>query len=159
MSGVWHIGYMEIALRLLLAAALGGAVGFERGWKQRSAGFRTHILVSIGAALLMILSIYGFGGLHADPINHPGDPSVEPNLLADPSRLAAQVISGMGFLGAGVIFTKGKAVFGLTTAASVWVVAATGLCVGAGFFFCAVVLAAMVLLVQLVLKRFERPDR
>lgn len=155
MNDIWHISLSGVVLRLLLAAALAGAIGFERGWKQHAAGFRTHILVAIGTASLMLLSIYGFSDLYLDSSNHPADPNAEPNLLADPARLAAQVISGIGFLGAGAILQKKETVIGLTTAASVWIVAVVGLCVGAGFYFCAIVFTALVLAIQIGLSKFE----
>lgn len=106
---------------MVLAAVLGGLVGMEREWNNHAAGFRTHILVCLGAATIMLLSIYGFSQF----VN-------EANVRMDPARLAAQVISGVGFLGAGAILRNGPVISGLTTAASVWVVAAIGLCVGAG---------------------------
>ncbi|GGI44807.1 hypothetical protein GCM10008018_08940 [Paenibacillus marchantiophytorum] len=150
MSQIWHIHAGGIGLRLLLSVVFGGAIGLERGWRNRDAGFRTHILVCMGSALFMMISIFGFGDQHVDASTHPVDPLVEPNLLADPSRLAAQVISGVGFLGAGMIMQNGKTVFGLSTAASIWVVAAIGLCMGAGFFFCGVTAACLVLIVQMI---------
>ncbi|RTE10769.1 MgtC/SapB family protein [Paenibacillus whitsoniae] len=156
MFELWHIHAGGIVVRLLLAVSCGGAIGLERGWRNRDGGFRTHILVCVGAALFMMLSIFGFGDQHADALNHPLDPTVEPNMLADPSRLAAQVVNGVGFLGAGMIMQNGKAVFGLSTAASIWIVAAIGLCMGAGFFFCGITAAILVLIVQLILRRFNR---
>ncbi|CAN7746795.1 MgtC/SapB family protein [Paenibacillus sp. LjRoot56] len=155
MFQLWHIHIGGITIRLLLSVVFGGAIGLERGWRNRDAGFRTHILVCIGSALFMMLSIFGFSDQHVDMSNRPLDPNVEPNLLADPSRLAAQVVSGVGFLGAGMIMQNGKTVFGLSTAASIWIVAAIGLCMGAGFYFCGITAAIMVLSVQIMLRRFE----
>lgn len=119
------IGELEIVGRLLLALLLGGLIGLERETLGRSAGLRTHILVSVGSALIMLISAYGF-------------PS------GDPARLAAQVVSGIGFLGAGTIMREGATVRGLTTAASLWVVAGIGLAAGAGFYFGAALATLMV---------------
>lgn len=105
----------EFMLRLLLAAALGAAVGLERERRDHPAGMRTHLLVSLGSAAFTILSIYAFTG---------------PN--SDPARIAAQIVTGIGFLGAGAILKDGATVRGLTTAASLWVVAAVGMAAGAG---------------------------
>lgn len=116
-----HITDYELALRLFLACVFGGIVGYQRERHGSPAGFRTHILVSLGAALIMTLSMYGF--LEFATVNK------------DPARLAAQVVSGIGFLGAGTILRDKTSIKGLTTAASLWVVSAIGLAVGAGFYF------------------------
>jgi len=116
-----HITDYEISLRLFLACVFGGIVGYQRERNGSPAGFRTHILVSLGAALIMILSMYGFADFTS--------------VNKDPARLAAQVISGIGFLGAGTILRDKTSIKGLTTAASLWVVSAIGLAVGAGFYF------------------------
>lgn len=155
MDSVWHIDMLGIAVRFTLAVILGGVIGFEREWKKRAAGFRTHILVCLAACCLMVLSIYGFEDFYADPSNWTADTGGDPNLLADPARLAAQVISGIGFLGAGAILQKKDSIVGLTTAATVWVVAAVGLCVGAGFYYCAVLLTVISLLTLILLKYVE----
>ncbi len=110
----------EISLRLLLACVFGGIVGFQRERHDSPAGLRTYILVSLGSSLIMILSMYGFSDFTS---------------TADPARLAAQVVSGIGFLGAGTILRDGVSVKGLTTAASLWVVSAIGLAAGAGFYY------------------------
>ncbi|TVY11325.1 MgtC/SapB family protein [Paenibacillus cremeus] len=156
MATVWDLSHLEVVGRVLLAGALAACVGFEREWRGQSAGFRTHILVSIGACLLMLLSIYGFAAFDMDPSNHPSDPSIEPNLLTDPARLAAQVINGIGFLGAGAIMAKGK---GLATAASLWIVAGIGLGVGAGFYYGSILIAVLVLFIQIISDRFEKTER
>ncbi|WP_218093943.1 MgtC/SapB family protein [Paenibacillus solanacearum] len=129
----------------MLAVCLGGLVGLEREWNNHAAGLRTHILVCIGSAAIMLLSVYGFAAF----VN-------ETNVRTDPARLAAQVISGIGFLGAGTIMRTGSTVSGLTTAASVWVVAAIGLCVGAGFYYVAVLSTVMVLISLFVLNKWEK---
>lgn len=125
---VWQISLFEMTLRLLLALVLGGLIGLERELGGHSAGFRTHILVCLGSAVIVLLSMYGFS-----------DFAAEPNVRLDPARLAAQVISGVGFLGAGTIMRNGFGVSGLTTAASLWVSAAIGLSAGAGFYYGAVI--------------------
>ncbi|MEC0229554.1 MgtC/SapB family protein [Paenibacillus alba] len=141
---IWHIDYWELTFRLVLALVLGGLVGFEREMGGHSAGFRTHILVCIGSTMIVLLSMYGF----AEFAN-------EPNVRLDPARLAAQVISGIGFLGAGTIMRNGFSVSGLTTAASLWVVAAIGLSVGAGFYFGASVATALVVICLFFLNKLE----
>ncbi|HHW09536.1 MAG TPA: MgtC/SapB family protein [Firmicutes bacterium] len=122
------ITYGEIVLRLFTAVVLGGLVGLERESHGRPAGFRTHILVCLGSSLIMILSIYGFASLSA------ADGGFR---TYDPGRLAAQIVSGIGFLGAGTILKEGATIRGLTTAASLWVIAAIGMAVGAGAYFAA----------------------
>ncbi|HET7044689.1 MAG TPA: MgtC/SapB family protein [Gaiellaceae bacterium] len=132
------IDWPHVLLRLGVAAALGGAIGVERELRDREAGLRTHMLVSLGAALFTVVSAYGF----ADVLGH-GDPNVVERL--DPSRIAAQVVSGIGFLGAGAIIRQGLSVRGLTTAASLWIVAAIGMASGAGMYPAAVIGTALVL--------------
>jgi putative Mg2+ transporter-C (MgtC) family protein len=131
---VWHITHGEALLRLLVSAALGGIIGLEREFTRHPAGFRTHLLVCVGSTLIMLLSAYGFS-----------DFANEANVRIDPARLGAQVISGIGFLGAGTIMRNGLTVSGLTTAASLWVAAAIGLTVGAGVYFIATVGTVIVL--------------
>jgi len=111
---------LDFAVRLLIAAALGAMVGVEREIHGHAAGMRTHLLVCLGSAIFTVLSIYGFGDLGA-----PG---------VDPSRVAAQIVSGIGFLGAGAILKEGASIRGLTTAASLWATAAIGLAAGAAQF-------------------------
>ncbi|NHN34647.1 MgtC/SapB family protein [Paenibacillus agricola] len=142
---LWSITHWELFWRLLLSTILGGLIGIEREWSNHAAGFRTHILVCLGSTTIMLLSIYGF----SEYVN-------EPNVRIDPARLAAQVISGIGFLGAGAIMRNGNIIKGLTTAASIWVVAAIGLCVGAGFFTGALLCTLFVLISLYVLNKLER---
>jgi putative Mg2+ transporter-C (MgtC) family protein len=119
---------LEMVLRLLLATALGATIGYQREKAGKQAGVRTHVLISVGAALVGLISIYGFGG------------------MSDPSRVAAGVVVGVGFLGAGVILHRqGGIVAGLTTAATIWVVAGIGLASGVGLYIIAAVTAAIVL--------------
>jgi putative Mg2+ transporter-C (MgtC) family protein len=146
----------EILLRLVVAAALGGAVGVERELRDREAGLRTHMLVSVGSALFTLVSAYGFHEF----LTHGG--SV---VRTDPSRIAAQIVTGIGFLGAGAIIREGLSVRGLTTAATLWVVAAIGMAAGAGYTWAAVLTTALVLvalwplrvLAHLAIERF-RPE-
>lgn len=145
MSSVWTIPYWEIAYRLFMAVVLGGLIGWERERDAHPAGFRTHILVCLGSALIMLISIYGFSEFMQ-----------EENVQADPARLAAQVVSGIGFLGAGTILRHGFTVSGLTTAASLWVVAGIGLAVGAGYMFGAVLSTVLVLVSLELLNRLQR---
>ena len=118
---------LDVALRLVMAAVAGGLVGYERERAEKPAGFRTHLLVCVGAALLTVSSVYGFTG------------------MADPSRVAAGVAVGVGFLGAGTIIRHEAGVIGLTTAASIWVVAAIGLAFGTGLYLPGAVVLALVL--------------
>ena len=138
------ISDLEITERLAVAAALGCAIGFERERLLWAAGIRTHMLVSVGACLLMIVSAYGFQ--HA---------IVEPHVILDPSRVAAQVVSGIGFLGAGAILMRGQIVRGLTTAASIWAVAAVGLAAGGGLFFAAGISTVIILVILAGMKPIE----
>ncbi|MDQ8734710.1 MgtC/SapB family protein [Paenibacillus sp. LHD-38] len=130
---------------MIVSVVLGGLVGIEREWSNHAAGFRTHILVCLGSATIMMLSMYGFSQF----VN-------ETNVRMDPARLAAQVISGIGFLGAGAILRNGNMIKGLTTAASVWVVAAIGLCTGAGFMLGASVCTLLVLISLFLLNKWEK---
>ena len=125
-SSVPALGGGDAVLRLVVAAALGAAVGVEREIRDREAGIRTHLLVSLGSALFTIVSAYGF---HEFLVN--GGNIVR----ADPSRIAAQIVTGIGFLGAGAIIREGLSVRGLTTAATLWVVAAIGMACGAGYYW------------------------
>jgi len=112
----------DLAVRMLIAAILGAAIGLEREIHEHPAGMRTHLLVSLGTAIFTVLSIYGFEGITAN--------GVAPTV--DPTRIAAQVVSGIGFLGAGAILKYGTSIRGLTTAASLWTTAAIGMAAGAG---------------------------
>jgi len=137
------ISETQIILRILLGAALGAVIGFERERDNQPAGLRTHMILVIGATLAMVLSV-NLGYLFA----RPGTP-------ADPARLAAQVISGIGFLGAGAILRYGYNVKGLTTATSLWTMAIVGLAVGAGYYLVGVVTTALMLLVLGLLNVIE----
>ena len=125
----------ELIFRLIVSALLGGMIGFEREYREKAAGFRTHFLVALGSALFMIISVYGFDGT-----------LISDNHRLDVSRIAAQVVTGIGFIGAGVIVFQKNSVKGLTTAASVWVTAAIGLACGSGMFAVSIVAALLVLI-------------
>jgi len=133
----------QIILRVLVAAVLGAAVGLERERQDQPAGLRTHMILVIGATLAMVLSV-NVGYLYA----RPGTPS-------DPARLAAQVISGIGFLGAGAILRYGFTVKGLTTATSLWTMAIVGMTVGAGYYLIGVVTTVLMLVVLALLNTIE----
>lgn len=145
MNNPWVIDNVSILLRLLLAMLLGGLIGFERERSNHAAGLRTHILVCLGSTLIMLLSIYGFSDF-VDEIN----------VRIDPARLATAVITGIGFLGAGTILFTGKSITGLTTAASIWVVGAVGLAIGAGFYFASIVSTVLILLNLVVFNKLEQ---
>ena len=133
-------GQLDVALRLLLAAVLGALIGSERELRGHAAGMRTHLLVCVGSALFTALSLYGFVTLGS----LAGAADVRTQL--DPSRVAAQIVSGIGFLGAGAIVKYGTSIRGLTTAASLWATAAVGMAAGAGIWLIAVVTTAIVLI-------------
>lgn len=135
---------IEKVIRLLISALLGGLIGMEREVRNRPAGLRTHILVSVGSTLIMLVSVDGFRSL--------GDGTIS----GDPARLAAQVISGIGFLGAGTIMRTGNCIKGLTTAASLWVCAGIGLAIGVGYYLGAIVTVGIVLIVLKKLGIFEK---
>lgn len=125
----------QAILRIILAAVFGGLIGLEREYRAKEAGFRTHCLVALGSALFMILSQYGF----EEPL------SDIPHKQLDPARVAAQVVSGIGFIGAGIIIFQKNVVRGLTTAAGLWVTAAIGMTCATGMFALAGVTTALVL--------------
>lgn len=133
---------LDLALRLTAGLVLGAVIGFEREMHGQPAGFRTHSLVSTGAALFTIVSAFGFAGS-----------------TTDPTRIAAQIVSGIGFIGAGTILQYRGHIRGLTTAASLWSVAAVGMAAGAGMYVVAVVGTAMILVVLTILERVEELAR
>lgn len=138
------ITHVELLQRLLLGALLGSIIGFEREWQNRVAGLRTHMLVCVGATLVMLVSQFGFD----DALRHP-------DVVLDPSRVAAQVVSGIGFLGAGAILLRGDMVRGLNTAASLWSVAGIGLAVGGGLYVAAVGATVIILIILAGIKPLE----
>jgi putative Mg2+ transporter-C (MgtC) family protein len=130
------LNFAEVLLRVVLAGVLGGAIGVEREIREREAGLRTHLLVAVGAALFTLVSAYGWHDFHF---------SNQSGVTYDPTRIAAQIVTGIGFLGAGAIIRQGLSVRGLTTAASLWVVAAIGIAAGAGYYTGAVITTDVVL--------------
>jgi len=138
---------VEVVIRLLLASLLGGLIGLERELHGRPAGFRTHLLVSLGAALFMSVSLYFFQAY--------GSLSANTAVRVDPARVAAQIVVGIGFLGAGAIIRDKGAVRGLTTAACLWLAAAIGVACGAGMFMVSLLVTAIALVSLLVLKQAE----
>ena len=131
-----ELSLAELALRIALAAGLGAAIGLERELREREAGLRTHLLVSLGAALFTIVSAYAWSDWSFS--NRSG-------IVFDPTRIAAQIVTGVGFLGAGAIIRQGLTVRGLTTAATLWAVAAIGMAVGAGYYAAAVITTVVVI--------------
>jgi putative Mg2+ transporter-C (MgtC) family protein len=131
-----HLDLWEVAVRLAVAAALTGAVGLEREFRERAAGLRTHMLVGVGSALFTIVSAYAWGDFIFDRTQ---------GTAFDPTRIAAQIVTGIGFLGAGVIIRQGLSIRGVTTAAGLWVAAAIGMAVGAGYWGAALIGTGVVL--------------
>jgi putative Mg2+ transporter-C (MgtC) family protein len=130
---------LELTVRLVVALLLGGVIGWERELGRMPAGFRTHALVSLGSAIFTVISAHAFTG--------PG---------SDPTRIAAQIVSGIGFLGGGAILHYGGTVRGLTTAASLWSVAAVGMAAGAGLYVVAAISSVLVIIGLEVFQRLER---
>ena len=137
-----HIGEWDYLIRIVVACLCGGLVGLERTKRLKEAGIRTHIIVALGATLIMVVSKYGFGDV----------------VGADASRIASNVITGISFLGAGVIFVRGGSVKGLTTAAGIWATAAIGLALGAGMYTVGVLCTALMILLQIALHKFLPGD-
>jgi putative Mg2+ transporter-C (MgtC) family protein len=131
-----ELSWLEVLARVALAGALGGAIGAERELRERGAGLRTHMLVSVGAALFTLVSAYGWSDFTFSQAS---------GVTFDPTRVAAQIVSGIGFLGAGAIIRQGLSVRGLTTATTLWVVAAIGMASGAGYYSAAAITTGLVL--------------
>lgn len=127
----------EWLLRILCATFMGGLIGYERHTRSKDAGIRTHAIVALASALIMIVSKYGFDGAEADH-----------------ARIAAQVVSGVGFLGAGIIFVKNDLILGLTTAAGIWATSAIGLCFGVGFYVIGLISGIIILAVQRIVFKY-----
>jgi len=143
----------EVILRLMLAVLVGGIIGYEREYKHMPAGFRTHILVCIGAAVTSIIQMFAVNETSVMIMQHP---ELAAAIKTDIGRLGAQVITGVGFLGAGTIIHEKGSVKGLTTAASIWAVACIGLAVGLGYYFLSLSSTILVFLVLVSLKKFEK---
>lgn len=143
----------EVILRIIMAILIGGMIGYERGHSNRPAGFRTHILVCLGATIVSLteeqlrINSLGFALTH---------PDIAPLLKIDISRISAQVVSGIGFLGAGTIMRDKGVIGGLTTAASIWATGCIGLGIGWGFYFLAIPSGIAILIVLVTLKKVER---
>lgn len=127
----------EVSFKLILACVLCGLIGLEREYRQKAAGFRTHLLVGLGSTMFTLLSVHGFGA-------------------SDPSRVAAQIVSGIGFIGGGAILRHGLTVRGLTTASTLWLVASIGMAVGVGWYEPGLIATAMALLTLILLSNLER---
>ena len=136
------LGQWELLVRLLIACVCGCIIGVERSFRQKEAGIRTHVILALGAALMMIVSKYGFFDLVAQ------------NIDADGSRIASNIVTGISFLGAGVIFVRGGSIKGLTTAAGIWATAGIGMALGAGMYTIGIACTAGMIIIQLLLHRF-----
>lgn len=136
------LSQLGFLLRLIVAGACGALIGYERENRLKEAGIRTHLIVALGSALIMIVSKYGF----ADVLGGNG-------IGLDPSRIASQIVSGIGFLGAGTIFVKKQSVSGLTTAAGLWATAGVGMAVGANLYFIGISATVLILIVQIILHK------
>src|SRR6266513_1177606 len=146
-NSIWNDTYAAIALHLVIALAAGGIIGLERSYHGRPAGFRTHALVCLSSCMLMVLTVYQdtwFSALALDQVS------------VDPTRMAQGIMTGIGFLGAGVIMKEGLTIRGLTTAASIWITAAIGIMIGVGFYFPAGIGTALTLVVLSGFRWIER---
>lgn len=141
MLDIPFLSQLEYLLRIFVAMICGGMIGFERERRVKSAGLKTHIIVSMGAALMMIVSKYGFW-----------DVLVQDTIKLDPSRMAASIVSAIGFIGAGIIFTRGFKINGVTTAAGLWTTVGVGMALGAGLYFIGIISTLLILLVQLIFR-------
>ena len=143
-SAVWKDICTEAPylLRILVAALCGGAIGIERTLRQKDAGFRTHVIVALGASLMTVVSKYGFFDL------------VDTGISADATRIASNIITGISVLGAGMIFVKGANIKGLTTAAGVWATAAVAMALGAGLYFTGILSTIIIIVIQVLFHTF-----
>ena len=140
--------YLDFLIRILVSCFCGACIGYERTKRLKEAGIRTHIIVCCAASLTMIISKYGFVDMSSATEFVPGTHST------DPARLAAQIISGVSFLGAGIIFRNGSSVRGLTTAAGIWATAAIGLAIGAGMYVIGLLGTLIIAAIQIIMHRF-----
>ena len=138
--------YATITAHLMAALIAGSLIGLERSFHGRPAGFRTHALVCVASSLLMLVTLYQWQWLHGVPLE---------TIRTDPTRMAQGIMTGIGFLGAGVIYKEGVSIHGLTTAASIWMTAAIGILMGIGFYFPAILATALVLGILSVFRRIE----
>ena len=139
MDTFW-IDQLVLLIRILLAGICGAVIGYERKNRMKEAGIRTHMIVALGASLIMIVSKYGFD----DVLGNAG-------IALDPSRIAAQIVTGVGFLGAGMIFMRKNMIMGLTTAAGVWVTSGIGMAIGCGLYAIGVISTIFVVVIQIIL--------
>ena len=150
MENIINATNLELAVRILSAIALGFVLGFEREITNKYAGLRTHILVCLGACIFTVISIYGFPMFSGDV------PNYHPNGIRDTARVAAQVVTGIGFIGAGTVLRNGPTVFGLTTAATLWMAASIGMACGSGMYGVATLATFASVLVLTLIRVFER---
>lgn len=143
--GPFILGQLDFLLRIVVAALCGAMIGYERTNRMKSAGIRTHLIVSIAAALMMVVSKHGFD----DVLGRTG-------MGLDPSRIAAGVVSAVGFLGAGVIFVRKQNVSGITTAAGIWATVGVGMAIGAGMYVIGIAVAVLIVVVQVLLHKTSR---
>ena len=136
---------LPMLLRIIVACICGAAIGYERSVRQKDAGIRTHIIVALGSALMMIVSKYGF----FDVVKFDG-------ISLDASRIAANIITGISFLGAGVIFVRNASIKGLTTAAGIWATAGVGIAIGSGMYLIGILSAILMIIIQIVLHKYLR---
>ena len=139
-------GDLIFAIRMIFAAICGGLLGYERKHRGKSAGIRTHLVVATASALMMIVSKYGFSDMVDSAINY----------RLDPSRVAAGIVSGVGFLGAGMIFIRRKTPQGLTTAAGIWATSGIGMAIGAGMYAVGITATALIYIAQLILHKYPK---
>lgn len=137
------VEHIEFLVRIIIAALCGFAIGYERKNRGKGAGIRTHMIVGIASALMMVVSKYAF----TDLVDYPGTRG------ADSSRIAAQVISGVGFLGAGMIYVQRQSVKGLTTAAGIWATSGVGLAIGGGMYFIGITTTVFIIVMQIILHK------
>lgn len=141
-----HVGdQLPMILRIIVACLCGAAIGYERSVRQKDAGIRTHIIVALGAALMMIVSKYGF----FDVVHIEG-------IQLDASRIASTITTGISFLGAGVIFVRNASIKGLTTAAGIWATAGVGIAIGSGMYLIGIISAILMIVIQIILHRYLR---
>jgi putative Mg2+ transporter-C (MgtC) family protein len=138
--------YVAITVHLIGALFAGGVIGLERSYHGRPAGFRTHTLVCVASSLLMVVMLYQWKWLPGAALD---------TITTDPTRMAQGIMTGIGFLGAGVIFKEGLSVRGLTTAASIWITAAIGILIGVGFYFPAILATALTIGILSLFRRIE----
>jgi putative Mg2+ transporter-C (MgtC) family protein len=136
---------LPMLLRIVVACLCGAAIGYERSVRQKDAGIRTHIIVALGAALMMIVSKYGFF-----------DVVIHDSVQVDASRIASTITTGISFLGAGVIFVRNASIKGLTTAAGIWATAGVGIAVGSGMYFIGILAAFLMIIIQIILHKYLR---